>query len=397
LLGIKSVDQETIKTANKKMIINLLYNKRELTKQQIALETGVSIPTVINNVNELIEEGFVEEAGVAPSSGGRKPIIVSFKPNARYSFGVDITLHDFRIILTNLDSEIVDEVYRKLGDGLTADSVKGINKLLANICAEIEGMINKNQLQRERVLGIGFSVPGTVNEEALVLELAPNLSLKNINFKELSEKLQLPVYIENEANAAAFAELRLGVAKDMRNLVYVSITEGMGTGIVVQDYLYKGKNKRAGEFGHMTIVKDGRGCKCGRKGCWERYASEGALLEAYSHEICKDINLESFFQELAKGQSTAVRLWDEYLDYLAAGLQNIILILDPHYIVIGGPISGYEEFLIKPLREKVFIENSFFSAGDTKIFTAKFQSRASTIGAALLPLQKVFFINQKVL
>jgi predicted NBD/HSP70 family sugar kinase len=398
MLNLKSVDQEIIKDANKKMIINLLRSQGELTKQQIAKNIGVSIPTVISNINELLQEGIVEEAGVGDSSGGRKPVIVRFKPNSRYSFGIELGLYCIKIILTNLDSEIIEEVVLDVDLLSEAKTEKDINEFFDKISVIVNNMMQSKAILKASVLGIGIALPGTVNEEKMILEWAPNLAIKNIDFGILSKKTDMKIYLENEANAAALAELRLGVAKDMKNLVYISITEGMGTGIVVQDYLYKGKNKRAGEFGHMTIVKDGRLCKCGKRGCWEQYASELALLNEYNtNSVDKLTNISEFFKKLQAGNEICKSIWDEYLEYLAIGIQNIILILDPHYIIIGGRISNYENLIIEALKEKVFTKNSFFGPENIKIFASKLKSYSAIMGVSLLPMQKLFFLNDKIL
>lgn len=391
MLRLNSVDQETIKDSNRKSILQLLSKKREATKQEIAKELEISIPTVTTNVNALIEEGILEEAGVAESTGGRKPVIVRFLPNSRYSFGVDFSLTSVRIALTNLDSDIICETTFKM------EGFSNMNEVIRKIERLIKDILKEKNIPIEKVLGIGFSLPGTVNEEAMLLEMAPNLKIKNISFKAFDEILEFPVYIENEANAAALAELSLGIAKQMRNLVYVSITKGIGTGIVIQDYLYKGKNKRAGEFGHMTIVADGKQCNCGKKGCWELYASDRALIEEYNKRTNKSTtSLQDIFEALRNDDANAKAVWEEYLNYLAVGIQNIILILDPHYIVIGGEISQYEEIL-EHLKEKVFIKNNFYNENDTKIMTSTLKGNASILGASLLPLQDLFFIRGKII
>ncbi|MBZ4666904.1 MAG: hypothetical protein PWP07_144 [Epulopiscium sp.] len=391
MLSFNSVDQEIIKDSNRKRILQLLSKKREATKQEIAKELEISIPTVTTNINALIEEGILEEAGVAESTGGRKPVIVRFLPNSRYSFGVDFSLYFVRVALTNLDSDIIYETTFKI------EGFSNMNEVIRKIERITKDILREKKIPTEKVLGIGFSLPGTVNEEKMLLEMAPNLKIKNISFKEFDHILEFPVYIENEANAAALAELSVGIAKQLRNLVYISITKGIGTGIVIQDYLYKGKNKRAGEFGHMTVVADGKQCNCGKKGCWELYASDRALLEQYKEKTGKNnITLKEFFEALKRNQTEARAVWEEYLNYLAVGIQNIILILDPHYIVIGGEISRYDEIL-EPLKEKVFIENTFYSKQDIKIMTSTLKGNASLLGASLLPLQKLFFIREKII
>ena len=386
------IDQEIIKDSNRKRILNLIAQKREYTKQNISKEIGVSIPTVISNINELIEEGLVEEAGVEGSTGGRKPIIVRFLPDSKYSFGVELSLNNVRVILINLDAEI------KFDHSFHVADFKNIDDIIRKIQKIISNALDEKNIDQKDILGIGFSLPGTVNEECLILELAPNLAMKNVDFSRFSKMLKFPIYIENEANCAAFGELNLGIAKKMRNLVYLSINEGMGAGIVIQDHIYKGKNKRAGELGHMTIVPNGKSCNCGRKGCLERYASKSALMEDYNLRSSKPVeNLKEFFSRVEKKEELAMLSLEKYMCYLAIGIQNIVLILDPHYVVLGGELSDFSELYLANLKEKVFVENSFYDDTNLKIFTSKLKRDSSILGAALLPMQKLFSINEKII
>lgn len=387
-----NIDQEAIKVSNRKKILNLIAQKREYTKQNISKEIGVSIPTVITNINELIEEGLVEEAGVSASTGGRKPVIVRFLPDSKYSFGVEFTLCNVRVILTNLDSEI------KFDDSFSDPDFKNMDGIIEKVHEIISNMLVQKKISPKDILGIGFSLPGTVNEESLILELAPNIAMKNVEFSSFSKLLQFPIYIENEANAAAFAELNLGIAKKMRNLVYISINEGIGAGVVIQDHLYKGKNKGAGELGHMTIVPNGKPCNCGRKGCLEQYASKKALMEDYNAKSSKSVDtLKEFFSRVQQKESLAMVALEKYISFLAIGIQNIVLILDPHYVVLGGEISDFSEYYLEDLKEKVFVENSFYDNTNLKITTSKLKKDSSILGAALLPMQKLFSINKKII
>lgn len=388
----KSIDQETIKDSNRKKILNLMAEKREYTKQNIAKEIGVSIPTVISNINELIAEGLVEEAGVEGSTGGRKPIIVRFLPNSKYSFGVEFTLNNVRVILINLDAEI------KFDASFEVKDFKNIDGIIKKIHIIIHDLLDEKKINHKDILGIGFSLPGTVNEENLILELAPNISMKNVDFSRFTHILQFPTYIENEANCAAFGELNLGIAKKMRNLVYISINEGIGSGIVIQDHLYKGKNKRAGELGHMTIVPNGKPCNCGRKGCLEQYASKKSLMEDFNSKSSKSVNsLKEFFFRVEQKESLAMVALEKYISFLAIGIQNIVLVLDPHYVVLGGEISDFSEYYLENLKEKVFVENSFYDNTSLKIITSNLKKDSSILGAALLPMQKLFSITEKII
>ena len=384
--------QEVIKSSNKKIILKLIYKEKELTKQDIAKSLGLSIPTVINNINELLKEGLVEEAGVAGSTGGRKPVIVRFKPSSRYTIGVEVLKDRVIAILFDLNCQMVLEREEKL------KSKKENEAILETIIKVINKLIEDSKINKDIILGIGFSLPGTVNEEKLILEEAPNLKLKIVNFHQLEELFKLPLYIENEANSAAFAELTLGLGKESRNLVYISITEGLGTGIVIDGHLYKGKNKRAGEFGHTVIKAGGRLCSCGKKGCFEAYASSVALIESYnSLSSNKLTKLEDYFIALDAGDKEAKITWNAYMNYLATGIDNIIMGLDPHYIVIGGDITKHQEELLQGIKDRIFKENSFYKKEDIKIFSTRLGVYASIMGAALLPLQKLFNLRDNTI
>ncbi|URZ14229.1 ROK family transcriptional regulator [Clostridium felsineum] len=378
--------------SNKGKILNLLYRKRELTKLDISNEIGVSVPTVISNVNELIREGFVEESGVAISTGGRKPIIVSFLPNSRYAFGVDINPDKARVILTNLDLDI------KYDAEFLINEVRDIESAMKKISEIIKEALEFTKVDEKKVLGIGFSLQGTVDEKELVLKSAINIGIKDWNFRKFENLFEFPMFIENEANAAALAELKIGIAKEERNLVYISVSSGLGTGIVIEGQLYKGKNKRAGEIGHMTIVPHGKLCRCGRKGCWEMYASQKALLNEFNElSDTKIEKLEDFFKLLDARNEVAEKCMENYLDALATGIQNIVLIFDPHYIVLGGEISGYSDVYLDRLKDKIFIKNEFYSREDFKLLPSRLKSNSSILGASLLPIQKAFLIEEQVI
>jgi DNA-binding Lrp family transcriptional regulator len=204
-----NAEQERIRDSNNRRILRLLMKQRVLSKQQIARQTGISIPTVANNVSRLIEQGIVEEAGVSESTGGRKPMTVRFLPGARYAFGVDFAsnhlTHSSRVTvaLVDLSANIVAQEAFDYGEFRDVD---GIMLHLQELSAR---MIQTHGVPRERVLGIGISLPGTVNERKKVLEMAPNLSpslgMHELNFRRYEQLFPFPLFVESEANASSFA------------------------------------------------------------------------------------------------------------------------------------------------------------------------------------------------
>jgi predicted NBD/HSP70 family sugar kinase len=383
-----ALDHSDIKTNNKKRIINLLSKERELTKLEISRKLDISVPTVTTIVGELKEEGIVEEAGMATSTGGRKPVIIRFLPHSRYSIGIDLGRDYVRAVLTNLDSKIIEDRKKELAV-ITENEVLNVMKALT------EELINSQPDIKGKLLGIGLSLPGTVNEENLTLELATNFRLKNMSFKELHSHFKLPIFLDNEANAGALAESKLGVAKDLNNLIYVSITEGIGGGIFINNYMYKGRNRRAGEIGHMCIAKDGRQCNCGRKGCWETYASSRALIKDYNEKAKGYVKtISELLQRFEVGEDIAAEVIEEYIDNLAEGIQSLIFIFSPDYIVIGGDISEYSNIFSSALSKRIFGNNEFYKEGDVKILFSSLKNDSNILGAALIPILDSFgFVN----
>lgn len=381
---MKGLDQSDIKINNKKRIIKLLSKERELTKLDISRKLDISVPTVTTIVGELIEDGIVLEAGMATSTGGRKPVIIKFLPDSRYSIGVDLGKDFVRAVLTNLDSKIIEDRRKELFSINETEVLENIKKLLEELLKDYCGL-------HDKILGIGFSLPGTVNEKDLKLEVATNFKLKNISFNNFSEVFNLPIYLENEANAGALAESQLGSAKELNNLIYVSVTEGIGAGIIINHDMYKGKGMRAGEVGHMTINKNGRLCNCGKKGCWETYASISAVINDYNKDT--DIRIGTFEELIEKykdNEEKAVNIIEQYIKDLSEGIQNLIFIFNPDYIIIGGDISNFSHVFQEKITSRIFEKNEFYSEGDVNIIFSLLGKDSNILGAALIPILENF-------
>jgi predicted NBD/HSP70 family sugar kinase len=396
------VSQERIRDANYRQILHALMRRREMSKQQMAKETGLSVPTVTVCVARMLQQGVAEEAGVSVSTGGRKPMLIRFLPHSRFAFGVDFSSNHLtssskiRVILIDFDVKIRKEV------AFDYEDFRTIDEIMHHVRGITERIVEELQIPLDRILGIGFSLPGTVNERKKVLEFAPNLSpdlgMNNLHFKRYESFFPFPLFVENEANAAAFAELLHGVAKRQRNLVYLSVNRGIGAGIVIRGHVYKGNKKRAGEIGHITVDTKGIKCTCGRKDCWEIYAASGALIRNYNQQSDKKLKAsKEFLQVLEKSDPLALRIWDAYLDHLATGINNVILCFDPHYLVIGGEISEFGDRLLDPLKTRLFLQNPYYKDSDLQILISSFGENASVIGVALLPFQKLYYGENKII
>lgn len=392
MVKLKTLSQDQIREINRANILKIMKQHSEITKQDIAAALKLSIPTVTTNVNQLMEEGFVEEAGVGDSTGGRKPVILKFVENARFSVGVNISPDSVSLILNNLRHVTIDETcfeYKK---------EYSFKDVLNRLEAEINGLLRRNGIEKSKVSGVGISLPGLVDEAKLILEYAPNIKVRDFDFQEFQERLQLKIFIENEANVAAYAEIALKKTSSMRNVVYVSITEGVGTGIIIDQHIYKSKNKKAGEFGHMRISDSSSPCNCGRTGCWELFASKKALFRYYQEQTgIMPLSLDQVFEEQSFNELAVHKAIESYIDYLFVGIENIILALNPEYVIIGGELGKYDKEMLKLINGTNPMKSNFVEYEGTKVVFSSLKDKGSLIGAALLPFDELFNYETNVI
>lgn len=392
MLKSTTLTQEQIKEMNRVKIIKIIKDRQEITKQEIAELLGLSIPTVTTNINQLVIEGLVEEAGVAKSSGGRKPIVLKFVENARFSFGVNISCSQVEILLVNLNGKQIDR------DCFAYQEKFEFQDVLDLLRDKIFDMIHKNKLDKSIIIGVGLALPGLVDDDHLILEYAPNIGVRDFHFDAFEKAIGLKLCIENEANIAAFAEQIMGNANNKGNIVYVSITEGVGTGIIIENHIYKSNQKKAGEFGHIRISDEPRVCKCGRTGCWETFVSKNALIKYYSELKKKSVtSLDAIFEAFHQEDETAKAALEKYISYLFRGIENIVLALNPDYVIIGGELGKYDQEIMILAKEMVPLVGEYLEFEGAKILFSSLGSIGSLMGSALLPLEEIFNYKKNVI
>jgi glucokinase len=248
---------------------------------------------------------------------------------------------------------------------------------------------------------VGIGSPGVISVETGTVIAAVNLGFNNVPLtKYLSEKLEVPVILENDANAAAYGEFKAGKAKNTENFIAFTIGTGIGSGVVLDGKIYRGTNGIAGELGHSVIKFGGRQCSCGRKGCVDVYASATGLITTTKEAM--EANKESLMWQLSEGDikkvtgitafkaakqndKTALEVVNSYIEVLAAAITNIINTFQPDMITIAGGISKEGDFLLNPIKklvEKDSLKN--LEKPLPKIEIAELQDKAGVIGAALL-------------
>ena len=297
---------------------------------------------------------------------------------------------------TNIAAGLVSEN----GEILIKDSVPaGAKRSSGEIIGDMANLVKKLMADygasASDISSIGIGSPGLIDSDnGVVLQIA-NLNLANVNLSSEMEKLTgIKTYVGNDANCAAYAEHLYGASKGANFSVMVTLGTGIGGGIILKNKVYTGHKFGAGEIGHLIIAAGGKRCGCGRRGCFEAYASATGLINMTKHKAINypdsmlntipinDINGKTAFDFAKQGDEASKEVIDEYIYYLAVGIGDLLRILYPDVIVIGGGISKEGEHLLEPLRKKLREEVAFDY--ETKIVTATLGNDAGIVGAAML-------------
>ncbi len=303
---------------------------------------------------------------------------------------------------TNIAAGVCNEQYEIVGTATTKTNCpRPCEEICADMARVAEEAVKNAGLTMDQVESIGIGAPGAVDPNAKVIQFANNLDFHFAPVGELMQKLTgKEIYIENDANAAAYGEAVAGAAKGTTDSVTITLGTGVGGGVIIGGKVFSGFNHFGTELGHTVIVKNGRHCSCGRDGCWEAYASASALIyqtkiamvnhpESVMWEIVNGdihaVNGRTAFDAMRKNDAAGTRVVDEYIDYVACGVANMINIFQPQVLCIGGGISHEGERLLAPIR-KVVEETTYgrFSSEQTKVVAAKLGNDAGIIGAAFL-------------
>ncbi len=337
-INLKSTNvarSNTIRDINRQIILNYVREEGPISRAEIARVTELQRSTVSLIVSELIIGDLVEEIE-GESSGGRPPLLLSLKTVKAVVIGVDLGKKTTIVGTSDLSGRLLE----KQEFPTSLDFTLTINQIIKTA----EYFIDKSQGSIE---GIGISLPGLVESWNGKVVNIPHLDWHYPKIAEtVAEATGLPVIVENDTNAAALAELWLGrpEIKNVRDFVVVLIHSGIGTGIVFDGQVYRGKGGVAGEFGHMTIGNNAPvACAAGRYDCWEAFASERAALARYAKLIAnKNGNHKIIFAELVqlalKGDQNAITALKETAHYIGVGISNLVQGLSPEVTIIAGTI-----------------------------------------------------------
>ena len=300
---------------------------------------------------------------------------------------------------TNIAVGVVDENYKIVGRAKCKTALpRPAEEIVADMVKVSEEAVKDAGLAMADIASVGVGCPGTCNGDTGIVEYSNNLQFDHLPLKSMLEAgLNKPIFVDNDANVAALGEAVAGAAKGVKNCVCITLGTGVGGGVIINGKIYSGSNFAGAELGHTTIMVDGEPCTCGRRGCWEAYASATALIRQTERAIAANpdslmakqadgrVSGRTAFDAMRAGDPVGKAVVDQYIRYIACGLVDMINIFQPEVLCIGGGICNEGETLLAPLREQIAAERySKYSEHQTRLCVAELGNDAGIIGAAAL-------------
>ncbi len=391
----------SVKAHNLRTLLLTLLRLQPIARVRLARETRLSTTTVTNLVAELIEQGIVLTDGydmaVQRLGAGRPPLALRLQAGSRYAIGVHIGVQQIRIALIDLQANILDFRSIEITPGESGVSAMGRT---AAVCRAVMAD-HRAAGSSGRIVGMGVGASGLVESRTGVNVLSPNLGWHNLPVRDLlAAEVGLPVIVDNNVRCMALAESLYGVGRNVRALAYVYARVGVGAGLVVDGALYRGADQGAGEIGHWVMRPEGGAlCRCGNRGCLETEISETVLLakaEAISPGLTQGRAdaLGVIFDAARDGHLALVELIEERARFLGLALANLVNVLNPEMIMLGGWLA--EAFdLIAPIAESTMRRHAFGGIGDgVDLLPTTFGAQSGVVGAGVLALDSLVFTPQ---
>lgn len=379
----------------KKRIITHYMHNGSSTIPDLARELNLSVPTVTKFINEMCDDGYINDYGKLETVSGRHPSLYGLNPESGYFIGVDIKKFTLNIGLMNFKGDMVD---LKMN---IPYKFKNTAEGLEELCVLVREFIRETGIETGKILNVNLNISGRVNPES-------GYSFSTFNFSErplaevLREKIGCNVCIDNDTRAMTYGELVQGCVKGEKDILFVNISWGLGIGIIIDGKIYTGKSGFSGEFGHFPLLDNEIICRCGKRGCLETGASGSALHRLFLEKLRsgsvsmlsekfnkgEEITLKDILDAVLKEDVLAIEILESVGHTLGKAIAGLINMFNPEMIVIGGLLSVAGESLMLPVRTAVNKYSLMLVYKDTQIKLSTLGERAGVIGACLLARSK---------
>lgn len=392
---------ELIRAINKQRILRLIRTSGPISRADASEQTGLTRPTISAVVAELLDEGWVDEIGIGESTGGRPPILLRFNPSARWVIGAELGAGHIRAVLSDLDGRVYLRFKKRVE---SSDPNVELGHLEHAILAMLDQLPSGNR--QVPVAGIGLGLTGLVDRVAGVWRYSPHFSVVDLPVvRRLEERLLLPVWIENDARAMAWGERSFGAARGVDNLAYIRVGVGIGAGLIIGAQLYAGAHEGAGELGHTVVTDDGPHCRCGSDGCLETVANSTAIaqmavaaIKAGRRSLISDLVVgdlgavigTTVIEAADDGDALAIETLREAGRYIGLGIGNLINLLDPAVVVVGGGTSRAGSHLMESLTETARSRTLPALRDRVQILQTLLGEDSCPVGGAALVIEELF-------
>ncbi|WP_024288574.1 ROK family transcriptional regulator [Cellulomonas sp. KRMCY2] len=375
--------QTALRGRNVRRVMETLIARGSSTQAELSRHTGLSKATVSNIVGVLARGGYV--ATSPTTSSGRRAVMVRLEGRGAVAVGIDIGRRHVRVVLASLARQVVAE--REIPLPLGHRGEAGI-EAAADV---LEMLLADNGVERRAVLGVGVGIPGPIDRRTgTVAEGAILPQWVGLNvLRAIEDRLHLPVFIDNDANLGALAQVTWGPHAGVEDMVYLKIGTGIGCGLIIGGTPYYGHAGTAGEIGHSPITDSGPLCRCGNRGCLELAASTSVMIDALGRGRSTPITTDDIVRDALAGDTATLRVIEDA--GLAAGkaLAGVANLVNPELIVVGGPLAGLGEILLDPIRRGLLRYAMPLAGERTTVTVSSLGDRAEALGAAALVIRNV--------
>ena len=374
---------EGVRDINRRIVLNLIRTRQPISRADLARASGLQRSTISLIVEQLIDEHWVLEGPLGRLPRGRRPTFLGLN-DVRVIFGVDIRPTQTTVALADANGKFMSQEVM----GTPSDPQLALKRLIESIQRV------KNGCHGKMIEGVGISLPGRFDHSVNRLVFAPNLKWPDFDIRNpIVEQTGLDVELENAANACVLAEVWFDRVHACRNLVVVTVSEGIGTGILANGVLVQGLNGMAGEFGHVPVDPSGPLCGCGSRGCWEVFASNRAALRYYAESGAGEsgVTFPNLLTRADQGDTRAAKALERMAQYLGRGMRMIVAGLAPERIVMVGDLThSWQRFggIIE-----AEIQAQVLAGGHTPLLVPAFEDGMARLrGTVALVLQKHFSV-----
>lgn len=357
-----------VKRINRSKVYQMIYEKRSISKQELAQELHMGLTTVTQNLKALEEDGWIHRTGYYESTGGRKAQAIEIVPNARTAIGAFILKRSILLVAVDLYGNIMEQK-------TVAEPFSATETYFQFLGKEIMWFANHVESNPDKISGVGIAIQGILSPDRSKIQYGKLLQHTGLNIADLTRYIPYPCVTEHDSKAAAFAEI--WNQPQFSDAVVFLLNKNLGSALVIHGEVHQGKSMHSGTIEHMCIVPDGKACYCGGKGCLETYCS----AESLQNQI-QGNSFAAFFQSVRTCESSSNAIWNAYLSHLAAAIRNVNTVIDSNVILSGFLVPYFTEADLKFLKQKI-TALPFFAERDIKIQLGKHDEFAPAIGAAL--------------